>query len=167
LREFVTGVDWHASLLIKGEGCSTSKDVEIWQIRDLPALSSWTKGRAILIGDAAHASEPLRLLDSHTQRLTDLATVLPHRGAGATSAIEDAEAVAFVLRNATADSAPEALAHAMRIRYKRTTESQVASRAEGLHAVIDLHHAESVLQAWAYPGAEKWEQERPEMMMDA
>jgi salicylate hydroxylase len=167
LRESVTGADWHVSSLIKDVGRSTSKNVEIWQIRDLPALNSWTKGRAILIGDAAHASKDLRLPDFGTHRLMHLATVLPHRGAGATSAIEDAEAVAFALRNATAESAREALAHAMRIRYKRATESQAASRAEGLHAVIDLHRAESVLQAWAYPGADKWEQERPEMMMDA
>jgi salicylate hydroxylase len=32
------------------------KDVGIWQMRDLPPLDTWVKGRAILIGDAAHPS---------------------------------------------------------------------------------------------------------------
>jgi salicylate hydroxylase len=94
--------------------------------------------------------------------------VLPHRGAGATSAIEDAEALAFALRNATAasDSVPKALAHAVQVRHKRATAFQIASRAQGLHAELDLHDGEKMLEAWTYPGAEVWEQTRPEMILD-
>lgn len=31
---------------------------DVWRIRDLPPRSSWSAGRAILIGDAAHAATP-------------------------------------------------------------------------------------------------------------
>lgn len=46
----------------------------LWQLRDLDPLETWTKGRVILIGDAAHA-------------------MLPTQGQGASQAVEDAEAL--------------------------------------------------------------------------
>lgn len=33
-----------------------STDIGLWQLRDIDPLPTWTKGRAILIGDAAHVS---------------------------------------------------------------------------------------------------------------
>lgn len=38
------------------------KEVGIYQLRDLLPLKNWVKGRAILIGDAAHPSKYLILL---------------------------------------------------------------------------------------------------------
>jgi 2-polyprenyl-6-methoxyphenol hydroxylase-like FAD-dependent oxidoreductase len=35
-----------------------AKDIAVWQIRDMDPLPNWVKGRAILIGDAAHPSAP-------------------------------------------------------------------------------------------------------------
>ncbi|KAI9035852.1 FAD/NAD(P)-binding domain-containing protein [Aspergillus affinis] len=49
-------------------------EVGLWQLRDLDPLPTWYRGRALLIGDAAHA-------------------MLPTQGQGASQAIEDAEAV--------------------------------------------------------------------------
>lgn len=51
-----------------------STELGLWQLRDLEPLESWTKGRVILIGDAAHA-------------------MLPTQGQGASQAVEDAEAL--------------------------------------------------------------------------
>lgn len=34
---------------------SLADDIGLWQLRDIQPLNSWTKGRVILIGDAAHA----------------------------------------------------------------------------------------------------------------
>lgn len=51
-----------------------STELGLWQLRDLDPLETWTKGRAILIGDAAHA-------------------MLPTQGQGASQAVEDAEAL--------------------------------------------------------------------------
>jgi salicylate hydroxylase len=51
-----------------------ANDLGLWQLRDLPPLRTWTKGRVILIGDAAHA-------------------MLPTQGQGASQAVEDAEAL--------------------------------------------------------------------------
>ncbi|KFZ13040.1 hypothetical protein V501_03925 [Pseudogymnoascus sp. VKM F-4519 (FW-2642)] len=49
-------------------------ELGLWQLRDLDSLESWTRGKVILIGDAAHA-------------------MLPTQGQGASQAIEDAEAI--------------------------------------------------------------------------
>ncbi|KAL3419179.1 hypothetical protein PVAG01_09401 [Phlyctema vagabunda] len=49
-------------------------ELGLWQLRDLDPLETWTAGRVILIGDAAHA-------------------MLPTQGQGASQAIEDAEAI--------------------------------------------------------------------------
>ena len=51
-----------------------SKDIGLWQLRDLDPLRTWYRGRVILIGDAAHA-------------------MLPTQGQGASQAVEDAEAL--------------------------------------------------------------------------
>lgn len=55
--------------------------IDAWRIRDIPSLDTWFRGRAVLIGDAAHA-------------------VTPHAGQGCNITIEDAEALAYLLSDA-------------------------------------------------------------------
>jgi 2-polyprenyl-6-methoxyphenol hydroxylase-like FAD-dependent oxidoreductase len=46
------------------ESCAKG-EIGIWQLRDLTPLPRWTKGRTLLIGDAAHASEQLAFSRRH------------------------------------------------------------------------------------------------------
>ncbi|KAF7972526.1 hypothetical protein HWV62_17820 [Athelia sp. TMB] len=55
--------------------------VSVWRIRDIEALHSWSKGKTVLIGDAAHAATP-------------------HVGQGCSMATEDAEALGFLFQDA-------------------------------------------------------------------
>ena len=59
-------------------------------IHDVPALSTWSVGRAVLIGDAAHA-------------------VAPHSGQGASMALEDAMLLARMLRDFNGTDVQEVL----------------------------------------------------------
>ncbi|KNG51781.1 fad binding domain containing protein [Stemphylium lycopersici] len=56
------------------EMLNQAESVGLWQLRDIDPLDTWVRGRAILIGDAAHA-------------------MLPTQGQGASQTIEDAEAL--------------------------------------------------------------------------
>ncbi|KAJ7505798.1 hypothetical protein B0H11DRAFT_1976249 [Mycena galericulata] len=103
-------LDFHPSiqkLLTSG----TTPDV--WRIRDLDQLPKWHSGKAILIGDAAHA-------------------VTPHFGQGCNIAIEDGEALAYFLRDLTsAAEIPTALESFETIRVPRAHMVQFASRQFG------------------------------------
>jgi salicylate hydroxylase len=83
-----------------------------WGLFDREPLSSWTRGRLTLLGDAAHP-------------------MLPHAGQGANQAIEDALAVATVLSRADRASAPRALLIYERLRRERTAGVQRMSRFNG------------------------------------
>lgn len=67
------------------------------------------------------------------------------------------------LRDANAVTAPEALRRIFRVRFRRASRIQAASRAANLH-----HGSEGGLQSqqiaktWGYYGAERWEKEIPE-----
>ena len=64
-------------------------------------LSSFTRGRTVLLGDAAHA-------------------MTPNLGQGAGQALEDAATLALLLRGASADELGAVLARYSEIRRKRT-----------------------------------------------
>jgi 2-polyprenyl-6-methoxyphenol hydroxylase-like FAD-dependent oxidoreductase len=83
-----------------------------WGLFDREPLSTWTRGRLTLLGDAAHP-------------------MLPHAGQGANQAIEDAVAIAAVLSRADRDSAPRALLIYERLRRERTAGVQRMSRFNG------------------------------------
>ncbi|KAK7947109.1 uncharacterized protein PG986_011430 [Apiospora aurea] len=53
---------------------SAAAEIKSWELQDLEPLPTWTRGRALLIGDAAHAMTPMQ-------------------GQGANMSIEDAEAL--------------------------------------------------------------------------
>ena len=83
-----------------------------WGLFDREPLSTWTRGRLTLLGDAAHP-------------------MLPHAGQGANQAIEDAVALATVLSRADRASARQALLIYERLRRERTAGVQRMSRFNG------------------------------------
>lgn len=96
--------------------------------------------------------------------------MLPHQGAGANTAIEDAEALSAYLfdvsQGSVSDSADiqKALDHVFRVRFRRATRWQMMSRRSGLRS---KETAPSGPPQWEkpYPGAVEWEKTRPEMVL--
>lgn len=91
-----------------------TEDLGLWQLRDIDPLPTWTKGKAILIGDAAHA-------------------MLPTQGQGASQALEDAEALGAFFEDVTSETCSSEqveslLARVCRCRYERASLIQRYSR---------------------------------------
>jgi salicylate hydroxylase len=84
-----------------------------WGLYDRNPLTRWTNGRLTLLGDAAHP-------------------MLPHMGQGANQAIEDAMALATLLRSPSGADVPEALVHYQALRRERTARIQQLSRSNGI-----------------------------------
>ena len=84
-----------------------------WGLFDREPLQTWTRGRLTLLGDAAHP-------------------MLPHAGQGANQAIEDAIALATILRHADRVTAPQALLIYEQLRRERTAGVQRMSRFNGV-----------------------------------
>ena len=104
-----------------------------WALYDREPLSSWTKGRLSLLGDAAHP-------------------MLPHLGQGANQSIEDGMALATILAGADQDTAPAALLAYERLRRERVTQIQRGARESGLRydsAYCDLGVRDSEITAHA------------------
>jgi salicylate hydroxylase len=80
---------------------------------DREPLSTWTKGRLTLLGDAAHA-------------------MLPHLGQGANQSIEDGMALATILGRTQRKNAPAALVAYERLRRERVAQVQRGARENGL-----------------------------------
>jgi salicylate hydroxylase len=83
-----------------------------WGLYDREPLPTWTRGRLTLLGDAAHP-------------------MLPHVGQGANQAIEDAVALAALLKSADGSRAPRALLAYEHVRKAHTAEVQRWSRLNG------------------------------------
>ncbi|KAJ6456440.1 hypothetical protein C8R45DRAFT_1034480 [Mycena sanguinolenta] len=103
-------LDFHQSVR---EMLANATTLDVWRIRDLDQLPVWHSGKAILIGDAAHA-------------------VTPHSGHGFNIAMEDGEALGYFLRDVTsAAQIPAGLANFETIRIPRAHMVQLASRHLG------------------------------------
>ncbi|KAJ7166349.1 hypothetical protein C8R43DRAFT_985591 [Mycena crocata] len=103
-------LDFHPSIQ-KMLASATTPDV--WRIRDLERLPDWNSGKAILVGDAAHA-------------------VTPHFGQGCNIAIEDGEALGYFLTDLSSPAQiPAALESFQAIRVPRAHMVQFASRQVG------------------------------------
>jgi salicylate hydroxylase len=84
-----------------------------WGLYDRKPLTSWTKGRLALLGDAAHA-------------------MLPHVGQGANQAIEDGVALAVFLEGRDGAEIPDVLQRYETFRRERTDVVQAEARKQGL-----------------------------------
>ena len=100
---------WDARL---GELLSQVETTFRWGLYDRDPLPRWTHGRLTLLGDAAHA-------------------MLPHMGQGANQAIEDAMALATLIRGLSTGDVPDALIRYEQLRRDRTALIQQGSRANG------------------------------------
>ncbi|BBZ34764.1 FAD-dependent monooxygenase [Mycolicibacterium confluentis] len=83
-----------------------------WGLYDRDPLPRWTTGRLALLGDAAHP-------------------MLPHLGQGANQAIEDALALAILLRGVSAADVPDALMRYQTLRREHTARVQHDARVNG------------------------------------
>jgi salicylate hydroxylase len=99
----------------------------MWGLYDREPLTRWTQGRLCLLGDAAHA-------------------MLPHMGQGANQAIEDAMALATLLRGVSAADVPEALTRYETLRRDRTARVQRLSRTNGVG--LDSGSAVRFMHSW-------------------
>lgn len=111
-----------------------------WGLYDREPLAEWTRGRLALLGDAAHP-------------------MLPHLGQGANQSIEDAFALAAVLRDASSADVPAALRRYAQVRRRRTDVVQANSRRNGerydqVNRTADGRDRELIdarkLRAWLY-----------------
>lgn len=85
--------------------------IEAWRVRDITPMDNWVHGKVVLIGDAGHA-------------------VTQHAGQGCNITIEDAEALGYLLQDATPDIVPAALDRFMSLRKDRV--ALVARRSREL-----------------------------------
>ncbi|EED13682.1 monooxygenase, putative [Talaromyces stipitatus ATCC 10500] len=132
-------------------------EVGLWQLRDIDPLPTWTKGRAILVGDAGHA-------------------MLPTQGQGASQAIEDAEAVGAFYADIASTIAGKKAPSFEQIktinekifacRYQRATTIQQYSRqaakpaTEEESAKIKMSPSEFMDYNCNYNGALEWAREQ-------
>ncbi|MCJ1472621.1 hypothetical protein MMC13_001270 [Lambiella insularis] len=64
------------------ETCRNAEDLKLWKLKLRPPVRTWTRGKAIIIGDAVHP-------------------MLPHQGQGGNQSIEDAGALGILLSDLT------------------------------------------------------------------
>ncbi|RYP00594.1 hypothetical protein DL764_006468 [Monosporascus ibericus] len=94
-------------------GMAEAGSLKVWELLDMDVLPTWVNNRLALLGDAAHP-------------------FLPHQGQGAGCAMEDAAALAVVLRRGTGpEEIPERLGLYQDIRYERANRIQEYSRLAG------------------------------------
>jgi salicylate hydroxylase len=112
-----------------------------WGLYDREPLSSWTRGRLTLLGDAAHP-------------------MLPHVGQGANQAIEDAVALSAILASSDPSSAPDALQLYEQVRRPHAARVQGSSRANGARydfSRADLRQRDGELSNQARDRAWMWD----------
>ncbi|KAL3471167.1 hypothetical protein BJX99DRAFT_250646 [Aspergillus californicus] len=147
MKTFADFPEWAQSPL----RLAKSSSLGLWQLRDLDPLPTWHHGRAILIGDAAHA-------------------MLPTQGQGASQAIEDAEALGALFDDFEQNNPSSSLDNVTRIneaifncRYERATTIQTYSRQAAKPATepgerkVIMNPAEFMEYNCSYSGALHWQ----------
>lgn len=128
---------------------SQATECGLYQLRDQDPLELWHRNRVLLVGDAAHP-------------------MLPHLGQGGSQAIEDAEALAYVLKTTkglpSLENVNAALQRLQTLRHYRATVSQERSRLQALgprpgskEEMLGKNTFELTRFLYDYFGAEDWE----------
>ncbi|EIN09030.1 FAD/NAD(P)-binding domain-containing protein [Punctularia strigosozonata HHB-11173 SS5] len=106
---------------------------KLWQLRDQDPLPYWTRGKAIVLGDAAHPMMPRKAsLIAFLARTRSLTRERIDQGSGASMAVEDVEALTYVLGPTSPYkdySLEDKLKIVEKIRYVRASIVQLHSRA--------------------------------------
>jgi salicylate hydroxylase len=89
----------------------------VWELQDLEPIPTWTRGHAILIGDAAHAMTPMQ-------------------GQGANMCIEDAESFRLLAAGTRREEVQNILHVVENIRRARTAEVLAETRKS--HSTIGV-----------------------------
>jgi salicylate hydroxylase len=120
----------------------------LWQLRDIDQLTTWYRGRCILIGDAAHA-------------------MLPLQGQGASQSVEDAEALQAIFKDfeggLSGHEVEAKLAEVFRCRYQRASIVQLQSRQQAKPASniegtnVTMNPIEFMEYNARYEGARDWQ----------
>ncbi|KAL3448168.1 hypothetical protein BJX65DRAFT_317709 [Aspergillus insuetus] len=152
MATFADFPSWAQKPLQLAKTSASESGLGLWQLRDLDPLPTWYRGRAILIGDAAHG-------------------MLPTQGQGASQAIEDAEALGAFFERAEEESSDSAdklttverLNKAIfRCRYDRASTIQAYSRQAAKPATepgnrkVNMNPAEFMDYNCNYAGAIDW-----------
>jgi salicylate hydroxylase len=104
-----------------------AENIKLWELRDHDPLPTYTTGRLVLIGDAAHA-------------------MTPHQGQGASQAIEDGEGLSLFIDQAVSrETVPDVLRDFDRTRRVRASKIQLITRS--LHSKMS---AEAVWENQRY-----------------
>ncbi|KAF2823226.1 FAD/NAD(P)-binding domain-containing protein [Ophiobolus disseminans] len=99
--------------VVKLLGMADEETLKVWELLDMEQLPTWTEGKLVLIGDAAHP-------------------FTPHQGQGAAQAIEDAASLGVMLPADTPlDQIPARLKLYEKCRYERASRIQEVSRIAG------------------------------------
>lgn len=133
-------------------------DIGLWQLRDLDPLSTWVKGKVILIGDAAHA-------------------MLPTQGQGASQTVEDAEALGALFDDISGKPSEYDVHAILRevaaCRYERASLIQRYSREAARPATdadskeVKMRPDEFMDYNCLYRGARAWQQQQQQQQVVA
>ena len=91
--------------------------MKVWELQDLELLPSWTRGRAMLIGDAAHAMTPMQ-------------------GQGANMSIEDGESLRLLGPETRREDVPDILKQAESVRRPRV--ARILAETRKAHSTLGV-----------------------------
>lgn len=104
--------------------------LKVWTLLDMEPLSSWTKGKLGLMGDAAHPFLPRKSIEGKI--FVPTADILADQGQGGGVAIEDAASLAVLLhRGVGPEEIPERLKLYENCRMERANKIQQYTRLSG------------------------------------
>lgn len=112
-----------------------AQNIHLYKVKDADPLPTYTRGRAVLVGDAAHP-------------------MTPFQGQGATQAIEDAEGLRLLLHEGISADNPESIASALRTwdSVRRPRASQVQQNSRHVTDMSAQAQLDRMRLNWTYNG---------------